>query len=312
VHVSLGVIHAGTGQAQAALGDFDRALALDPASADALREKSLALDRLGRPAEAEAALVRAVELRPDYWGYHNALGAHYWRYGQYPEAEREFRRAIEIAPDNVRGLTNLGGLLNARGRPDEAVAVLQRAVAVQPTYAAISNLALVEFDRGRYAEAARAYEQAIALNDRDYRSWRNLGIARYWVPEQQARANEAFERAARLATERLLVEPDEAGVLADLADCQAHLGQHQRSRGSLHRALALAPKDVEVLATAASVYEQLGDRAAALEVLEKAVGAGYPTALVERDPGLALLRSDPRYHVPGKPAATRLPDRAKS
>ena len=311
-HVSLGIIHAGTGAAEAALQDFDRALALDPASADAWREKSVALDRLGRSAEAEQALLRAVQTRPDYWGNHSYLGAHYWRHGRYAEAEREFRRVIEIAPDNVRGLTNLGGLLDARGRPDEAVAVLQRAVSLQPTFAGASNLALVEFDRGRYAEAARAYEQALALDDRDYRAWRNLAIARYWAPGERPRAGEAFERAARLAAEQLKTEPDAASVLADLADCQAYLGQRGPSHASLRRALALAPKDVEVLATAASAYERLGERAAALAALGNAVAGGYPAELIERDPGLAGLRSDPRYQGSGRPGAAGGRGSAKS
>jgi serine/threonine-protein kinase len=295
VHVSLGVLLAGTGEAEAGLAQLDRALALDPASGDARREKALALEKLGRLPEAERELVKAVELRPADWANHNALGVHYWRRGRYSEAERAFRKVVELAPDNVRGLSNLGALLNAEGRPEEAASVLRRAMSLRPSYAAASNLALVEFDRGRYTEAARAYEQAVALDGRDYRVWRGLGIAYYWAPGERARASDAFTRAARLAEQQLGVDPKDAGVLADLADCHAYIGEMKRSRQEIARALTLAPADSEVLATAASVHEQLGERAAALAALSRALAAGYPADLVRRDPGLAGLRADPRF-----------------
>jgi serine/threonine-protein kinase len=295
VHVSLGVLLAGTGEAEAGMAQLDRALALDPASSDARREKALALEKLDRLPDAERELVKAVELRPADWANHNALGVHYWRRGRYSEAERAFRKVVELAPDNVRGLSNLGALLNADGHQEEAASLLRRAMSLRPNYGAASNLALVEFDRGRYTEAARAYEKALALDDRDYRVWRSLGISYYWAPGERPRARDAFTRAARLAEQQLGVDPTDAGVLADLADCHTYLGEPKRSRQEVARALALAPADSEVLATAASVHEQLGERAKALSVLSRALTAGYPMELVRRDPGLADLRADPRF-----------------
>jgi tetratricopeptide (TPR) repeat protein len=295
VHLTLGVIRAGTGDPTAALADFDRALALDPASADARREKALALEKLNRTDEAERQLVDAAATRERDWANHNALGVFYWRHGRYAEAEHAFRKVIELAPENVRGLTNLGALLNARGRSDEASLLLRQALALRPSYAAASNLGLVEFDRGRYQEAARAYEQALALADHDYRVWRGLAISRYWAPGERERAGEAFARAARLAEHQLEIDPGDAAALADLADCNAHLGDGQRSRKQLARALALAPADAEVLATAAAVYERLGEREKALAVLSRALAAGFPAELAARDPALAELRADPRF-----------------
>jgi tetratricopeptide (TPR) repeat protein len=84
-------------------------------------------------------------------------------------------------------------------------------------------------------------------------------------------------------------------VLADLADCRAMLGDRARSRSDLARALALAPQDVEVQQTAAAVYEELGDREAALRWIRQALARGYPREQLERDPGLAALRADPRF-----------------
>jgi hypothetical protein len=50
-----------------------------------------------------------------------------------------------------------------------------------------------------------------------------------------------------------------------------------------------------VLATLATTYEELGDRAAALNWLGRAIDAGYSIKRVERSPWLKDLRADPRY-----------------
>jgi eukaryotic-like serine/threonine-protein kinase len=312
VHVTLGIIKAGTGHAEEALQDFDRALDLDPADADALREKGLALEALDRTKEAEATFRRATELRPGYWGNHSQLGAFYWRHGRYPEAEREFRKVVELAPDNLRGYANLGGLLHVAGHDDEAVAVLERGMALGPTYPLAANLAAVEFMRGRYAQAARAYERALGLDDRDYRVWRNLAVSYYWAPGERGRARAAYEHAARLAKDQLRVNPKDAGMLAQLADCHAALGEKESSRSELRRALALAPDDVEVLQTAAGAYAQLGDRDAALGCVRRALARGYPREQILRDPGLAQLASDPRFPQPPPAAPAALPGRRQT
>jgi len=295
VHVTLGIIHAGTGQAEKALADFDRALALDPVDADALRAKARAYEALGRPGDAEAALRKAVELHPAYWGTRSQLGAFYFRQGRYGEAERAFRQALALTPDNVRVLASLGGVLQTAGRDEEAAAALERSLALQPTYRAASNLGVLEFKRGRYAEAAHAFERALALDDHDFRVWRNLAAAYHWAPGQQEKARPAWEKAARLAEEAARVNPKDAAVVAELASCRAMLGDTARARADLARALALAPGDVEVQQLAASVYELIGDRASALVWIRRALAAGYPRDQVEQDPFLTALRGDPRF-----------------
>jgi serine/threonine-protein kinase len=309
VHLTLGLIKAGTGEAQAALADFDRALALDPANVDALREKAAACQALGRVEEAEGLYRRAVERQPRYWGNHSHLGAFYYRHGRYAEAEAAFRKVVELVPDNPRGYSSLGLVLHtAGGRDSEAIAALQRSLALGPTYAAAANLGLVEFSHARYAQAARAYEKATELGGADYRVWRNLGISYYWTPGEQAKAPDALRRALAQGGKELSVNPKNAPLLADLGDCHALLGDAVRAREHLKRALALAPDDVEVLRTAAGAYEQVGDREAALRAITRALAAGYPRAGVEDDPGLAALRADPRYKRIGTSSGEGGPD----
>jgi tetratricopeptide (TPR) repeat protein len=296
VHVTLGVIRTGTGEAERALADFDRALALDPANADALREKATALQTLGRTSEAEALFRRAVELQPQYWGNLSHLGAFYYRHARYAEAEAAFRKVIDLVPDNPRGYASLGAVLHeAGGRDPEAVSVLEHSMTLAPSYRAAANLGLIEFSHGRYAEAARAYEKALQLQSGDYRLWRGLGLSYFWAEGERGRAPAALEKAVALGEKQRQVNPRDATLLVDLGDCYALLGDAARARALLERGLALVPDDVEVQAAAAATYEEIGDRNAALRWIRRALAAGYPRSRVDDDPGLAALRADPRF-----------------
>ena len=61
---ALGVIEARAGRFAPALASFDQATSLDPAFAAAWFSKGLALERLGRRAEARAAYARFLTLGP--------------------------------------------------------------------------------------------------------------------------------------------------------------------------------------------------------------------------------------------------------
>lgn len=301
VHVTLGVVHAGTGHPEEAVMDFERALELDPGSADALRELAYAYETLGKNREAEATYLKAIRSRPSYWAGYNQLGVFYLLQARYSEAEVQFRRVIELAPVNVRGYNNLGGLYHLMGRNEEAEATLKRSLSIMPTADASSSLATVQFFRGRYAEAAKTLERAVAIDDNDYRVWRNLGAAYRLAPGQGEKAPAAYRRAAEMAEAELKVNPSDPGLLIRLADCHAVLGDAAAARARATEALELAREDADMMFRAATVYEMLGDRAKALELLGKALRAGYSLEEVEHEPDLAKLRADPRFATLRKP-----------
>lgn len=295
VHVTLGIIHAGTGRAADALRDFGRALDLDPANADARIGLARTQAELGRPAEAEASYQKAIALRPQDWRGYSHLGAFYWSKGRYAEAEAPFRKVVELTPDNSRGYANLGGLYQAMGRLPEAQTALERSVRIRPNAEAYSNLASMYFFEGRYPEAARALEATVKIDDSGHEVWYNLGAAYYWSPGERERARSAYERAARQAEKEREVNPRDADLLILLADTYSMLGQPARARSLSREALALGPTDAEVWFRAGCIAERLGDRKAALERIEAALRHGYPRAVVERAPELSSLRDDARF-----------------
>jgi tetratricopeptide (TPR) repeat protein len=300
--ITLGMIHAGTGRAELALADFQKALDRDPRNPQASRERGYALERLERFAEAEASYRKAIELRPDLWSGHNYLGAFLTNRQRYPEAEAAFRRALELAPDNARVLSNLGGAYYLQDRLEDAEKALTRAVALQPSPTAVANLAALQFSKGRYTEAARTLERATATGTRDYRPWRNLGAALYWAPGERAKAADAYRHATTLAEEERRLAPKNPRLLAHRADCYAMLGEGAKARASAAEAVALAPEDRRVASLVAGVYEHLGDREAALRWLEIALRHGHPLGDIETDPTFEELRKDPRW---AKIAASR-------
>ena len=295
VHVTLGMIHRGTGKAEEALADLQRALDRDPRSAEAYRETGRVQQSLGRPREAEEAFRQAAELRPSDWAAHNYLGAVYVASGRLAEAEGEFRRVIALAPDNPRGYTNVGAVCFRQGRLEDAEGVFRRSVAIRSTGPALSNLGATLFYLGRYEEAAGAFEGAVKLNERNATVWLNLGRARYESPGTREKALAPLERAIALGEEQLAVNPHDADLLAEVADAHAMLGHARAARALSARAVKLAPDDAEVLQVAAGIDEMFGRRDAALEKLARALAAGYPRWEIERSPSFRALYEDPRF-----------------
>jgi len=293
--VTLGMLHSQTGKPDEALSDFERALARAPGSGDVLRERGVALARLGRFEEAENSYRAAIARRPDSWAAHNYLGTFLFGRGRNREAEAAFRHALELAPDNARVWSNLGAVLYRLDRYKEAEDAWEKSIGFHPTASAVSNLATRRFFQGQYAEAARGFEQATKLAARDYRIWRNLGAAYFWVPGERSRAASTYRAAADLAEKERQLDQNNAPLLADLADCLALLGESGRARALLADALRLEPGNSYVTQMAVGIHEALGERDAALHYLDTALREGYSRDAIEHDPFLAGLRADPRY-----------------
>jgi len=295
VHVTLSLVARGTGEYETAVAEAKRAIALEPLAGDARRELARAYESLGQFDEAESSYKAAIEARPGDWSTYNALGAFYAGRKRYEDALAQFHRVIELTPDNARSYSNLGAIYTLLNRYTEAAAMLERSVVIQPSAAAFSNLGTVRFNQERYGDGARMFEKATALNGGDYRLWRNLGATYYWARGEREKARAAYEKAAALAERERQVNPRQAKLLADLADCYSMLGQASKASDLARQALAIDAADPSVLFVVGSAYEQSGDRAQAIELIGRALKAGYDAGAVNHAPGLAELRKDERF-----------------
>jgi eukaryotic-like serine/threonine-protein kinase len=295
VHFTAGLVHSAAGEGSAAVDQFQQALKIEPANADTLRELANACDRVGRTAEAEATLRRAVELRSDSWAACKDLGVFYNRHGRLQEALPWFQRVVALTPDNYASYSNLGAVYLRLGRHAEAAAALQKSIALRPTAVAYINLGNVHYFEGRFKEASESYRKATELTPTDERAWGALADALRWVPGASDETAGAYAQAIALAEKQAALQPRDAELRSRLAMYRAYSGDAAGADADLREALRLDSSDGTILFRAALVREQLGRRKQALEAIEEARRAGISPEEIEKAPALEDLRRDPRY-----------------
>ena len=88
----------------------------------------------GRLAEAEIRLDALVELYPGDAEIHNDVGRLRYAQGDFPSAEDAFARSCDLAPDWPDARANLGQSFQVRGRYAEAARQFETALAVEPRH----------------------------------------------------------------------------------------------------------------------------------------------------------------------------------
>jgi tetratricopeptide (TPR) repeat protein len=292
VYVTLGRIHDGTGRHDLAFQEFQRALELDHRNADALLGLADAYSNVGRFVDAEETFKKACAMRPENWDGYYRLGAFYFRQSRFADSAIQFRRVIEFLPDHMPAHTSLGTALMSLGQNDEAEREFRKALAISPGYPAFTNLGVLYYKQKRFAESAAMWEQALRLNDKDYRLWNNLAIAYEWLGNHN-RANDAFLHEFALLKQTLLLQPDDPEVRANLGVLYSQKHERNQALSHLEAALALSPEDPEILNKVGEAYENLGERSKALEYFLKAMRKGLAIDDMKLNPDLRPLLSDP-------------------
>ena len=131
--------------ARAHLHALDR---LGPPHASIAYNEGLVLRRLERPAEAAAALERALALAPDHPHARFELGAARLEANEFGPAAEAFERHLARAPEDADAHLNLGRCRLAAGEPERALAPLERAHAALGTARSALALATARRDAG--------------------------------------------------------------------------------------------------------------------------------------------------------------------
>lgn len=272
---------------------IDAALAADPGFATAYGSRAAVLanianqtsgaERMAALAGLQAAAARAVALAPGLAYAQSSLGLARLAQLDFKGADRAYRRALELGGSDPRALGNIASFFSYLGRGDQAVALYDRAIALDPLNPGVvaHKFFVLVFAR-RYPEAIATAARAITMGADDDALRSRFGDALLL----SGKPREALAQYARVE--------DEETRLASEAIALAHLGD----RAAADRALtALSKFSAEELGTdLAEVYAQRGEPDRALAVLERLAARRDGRILsLPGDPMLDPLRADPRF-----------------
>ena len=155
---------------------------------------------------AFVAFQKAIDLNPDNFEAHYALGSIYFKRKQLAEAEREFRVATVLNPNDGEALNYLGRTLMLQGRRREAIEVLTKTTKL-PLYAkpdvAFTDLGSVLESDGDLVGAIEAYRSALRTDPPNVpRSFIYLWLGQLYIKQGDV------PKARDALTESKTLDPD--------------------------------------------------------------------------------------------------------
>jgi len=148
--------------AQAAVADFQQALAVAPTYFEASYQLGMAYLTLGNPTEAEGAFRKSVESSGDSYAEADVrLGSLLLDHSNLPEAEKFIRKGIQLNPNLWLGHYELGRTLLVEKRLSEALESAEHARLLAPNvplvYRLLSNIHLLQNDFAALLEDLNTY-----------------------------------------------------------------------------------------------------------------------------------------------------------
>jgi tetratricopeptide (TPR) repeat protein len=166
-------------------------------------------------------------------------------------------------------------VLSLLGKPDEAGEHFENAIRLNPKlYEAYYFYARASVAQGKFAKAARLYEQAIEVRPEDYQVplllpqvYRSMG--------REQEAIDAQRRGLTAAERHLEMNPEDVRALYLGGGALVETGQEEKGLAWVEKAVELAPHETCLLYNVAYIYSTLNRKNEALDYLERAVAAGY-------------------------------------
>ena len=273
---------------------FQQAIDLDPNFAPAYigLAQSHQLLLQGEPGDLVAvkrAAEKALELDPNSSDARMELAGIKWTLWDWPGAEEDSRRALVLNPNNATAHDMLASVLDVTGRPDEAWKEFEIAQELDPNH---DHLADALYQRGQF-------DQAMQIRHRIAKTDPTEGYNHYAL---------ALAYAQKGLYKQYVDEMSAMAPLFGLTELSTEL-QRAYAQSGYQGALRQWAKELEQLAARrqayypgalAQAYAALGDKDHAFYWLQQYSqhrdrASAEPTIYFKTDPGLAPLRSDPRF-----------------
>ena len=276
---------------------FQQAIDADPNFAPAYNGLANSHFRLLWPSSQDAEIVRiaaqrATELEPTFSDANVTLGnlsLHFW---DFRAAEDELRRAVALNPNNAHAHEILGQFLYDIGRFDEGWSESQIAQELDPNQDHLS----IALDLRRDYDRAIAWLLMMLKNDPENGYFHHNLFRSYVGKGMYKEATEELVKALGL-----LGLPETAARIHHAFAISGYRGAMQQYAVELEH--LGATKQMWAPVNSAEVHAALGDKDRAFYWLEEAyshhdrlsVSPGVPLEMINVDPMMDPLRSDPRF-----------------
>lgn len=255
----------------AALAELERAVRLDPDSAELLKTLGNARKASGDSEGAIASYRRSLEISPDYLPSRYNLGLILHELSRVEEAERCFRGVLDLDPTDADALFHLGALLHKRSAVEEAAQIYRRALRRAPDnpHLWLALGAALGEQPGQMEESIRCLREArsrLALViERDPKS-----------PDERnalgnlLQAEGRFDDAIEQYRESIAFSPDHAAGQSNLGCALAFKGELAEAVECLREAIRLKPDFADAHFNLASAHSLAGRRDDAVRSFEAA------------------------------------------
>jgi putative PEP-CTERM system TPR-repeat lipoprotein len=265
VHVQHAVLLASRNDVAAARATFEKALAIDRASLEALAGL-LALSMNAKDySGARSRVKRELESGPATPGLLLLAARTYGSSGDLRSAERALRQAIELDPSLLPAYSMLAEIYLRQEMLDAARTEFEKLAEQQSNpVGALTMVGLIFQAQGNTARARALYERVVAIDPRAAVASNNLA----WL---YVESGDRLDDALRLARNAAEVLPDAPEVLDTLGWTYYRAGLVDAAIAPLVRAVEKAPKNAEFLYHLGVVYAEAKEAERGRDILVQAL-----------------------------------------
>jgi adenylate cyclase len=247
---------------------------------------------------------RAVELDPNYaqaWAL-LAIAQSSLRYGFGQEVDDGYaaaHTALAIDPTIAEAHLPMLRRFQERGELEAAAREMEAAIRLGPESWEVNK------DAGRYylnkrdfPTATGHYEKAAELMESDFHAWAMLSTC-YQAVGDTAKLHQSAKRMISESQLAVQQDPSNGAALGILAGGYALLGEKEKTREWIERALLVDPDNLNMRYNFACVLSIMGETDAALKMLQSALGhsgrGAFQIHVAEADSDFDNIRDDPRF-----------------
>jgi tetratricopeptide (TPR) repeat protein len=272
VYIEQGKTLSASGQKQAAIAAFDKAISINPNLLEAYFNKGDTLDDLGKKQEAVECYNKAISINPNLVALHINKGNTLSDLGDNEGAIECYNKAISINPNDADAYLNKGAALSALDDNKGAIECYNKAIEIDPNYATIYyNKGAALSALGDNKGAIECYNKAIVLNPNYANAYRGKGNALSALDNNKG-AIECFNKAIVINPNDSAAYNSKGTALYELSKVGGEVGLARtfEALAAYDQAIKLAPQEAIYYCNRGIALNSLGREQEALENLNKA------------------------------------------